>query len=90
MSINLVVPSYLLQYTDNNEEIEVDGGTVDECLKYLVRQYPPIRDILYDKNGKLHSYVGIYVNGEDIYPDEQGRAVRNGDKINVIYMITGG
>jgi len=90
MSVTLILSEYLAAFTDGIEEIDVNGNTIDDCLKDLIKTYPEIKDVIYKKNGKLVPYIATYVNGEDIYPNEQTRAGKDGDRVNVMYMIAGG
>jgi len=90
MSIKIGIPSYLLPFTNNLEVIEVNGSTVGQCLKYLFEEYPSMEKMLFDKKGKLLSYVGVYINGEDAYPDELAKPVKDGDELYILYIIGGG
>jgi molybdopterin synthase sulfur carrier subunit len=90
MSVKIVIPSYLQPYTDNRETAEVTGKTIGECFNSLTERHPGLKLMLFNNNGKLHSYVGTYINGEDAYPDELSRPTRDGDEIHVIYIIGGG
>ncbi len=90
MGIKIDIPPYLQPYTNDLEVVEVNGNTVGECLKHLAKQFPGIEKMLFAKNGKLHSYVGIYLNGEDAYPDELAKPVKDGDRLNILYIIGGG
>jgi hypothetical protein len=42
------------------------------------------------KNGNLNSLVEVYLNGESAYPNELIKSVRDGDKINLVYMLSSG
>ena len=90
MSVKIGIPSYLQSFTRNLETVEVNGSTVGECLGYLIKQFPDVEKKLFDKNGKLLDYVGIYINGEDAYPDELSRPVQDGDELFILYIIGGG
>ena len=90
MSIKVVIPSYLQPYTDNRETVEVAGCTIGECFNSLTEQHPEIKSMLFNKEEKLHSYVGTYINGEDAYPNELTRPIKDRDEIHVIYIIGGG
>ncbi len=90
MSIEIVIPSYLQPYTDNRDTVEVKGNTIGECFDSLIEQHPGIEKMLFDKNGRLHSYVGTYINKEDAYPDALTKKARDGDEVHVIYIIGGG
>ena len=90
MSIKMNIPSYLRSSTNNVEVVEVNGSTVGECLSHLVKQFPSIEKALFDKNGKLHSYIDMYVNNESAYPEELARPVKDGDELRILYIIGGG
>ena len=90
MSVKINLPSYLQQFTNDTEVIEVDGTTVDECLKQLVNQFPSIKPKVFGKNGKLLDYASIYIDGDFIYGDGLDKPVKDGDELHVIYIIGGG
>ena len=90
MSIMVAMPAYLQPLTNGREVVEVDGSTVGECLEHLVTQFSSIEEKLFNKSGKLHGYVGIYLNGEDCYPGELSKPVKDGDELYILYIIGGG
>ncbi len=90
MSIKINISPVLYQYTNNERVAEVNGSTVGECLNDLVRQFPNIKQWLFDKNGKLYSYFDIYVNGKSAYPEELAKPVKDGDELHLIFLISGG
>lgn len=90
MSIKVDIPSYLQPYTTNMEVVEVEGNTVSECLDYLIKQFPDMGKMLFSDGGQLLEYAGIFVNGEDTYPEELAKTVKDGDILQVIYIIGGG
>ena len=90
MSIKINIPSYLQPFANTLETVEVNGSTVGECLNYLIKQFPDMDKMLLDKDGKLLSYVGVYINEEDAYPDEMAKPVKGGDNIQILYIVGGG
>jgi len=78
------------QYTNGQETVEVNGNNVGECLKELVKQYPDLKNELFDKKGKLLSVLEVYLNGASAYPDELAREVKDGDEIHLLVMLAGG
>ncbi len=90
MSITLIIPSYLQTYTDSHETVEVTGSTTGECFDSLVDKYPDIKKMLFNDEGKLHSYIGIYINGEDVSNDGLSGVLKDRDHVHVIYVIGGG
>ena len=89
MTIKISLHTTHRQYTDGKEIIEVEGTTVGECLKDLVKKYPPLDKEIF-KKGTLNSLIEIYIDGASAYPNEMARTVKDGDKIDLVYMLTGG
>ena len=90
MSVKVHIPSYLQQYTEDKEVIEVNGGTVDQCLDHLVKKFSGMDKMLFAKNGKLHDYVTVYVNGDFAYGDELDKPVEDGGEFHILYILGGG
>jgi len=80
----------LRQFTNGQEMVEVDGKTVGECLKNVVREFPAMESSIFAKNGKLANVVEIYLNLQSAYPNELARPVKDGDEIHVTMMLAGG
>lgn len=90
MSIKINVSSFLDQYTNGERVVQVNGSTVGQCLSHLVKRFPSTKSRLFDNNGKLQSYVHIYVNGESSYPEELAKPVKSGDELYVVFLVDGG
>jgi len=90
MAIKIVIPSYLQPFANNSKTVEVNGSTVGGCLNNLAKQFPDIKKMIFNKNGRLLNYVGIYINGEDAYPGELDKPVKDGDELHLLYIIGGG
>ncbi len=90
MSIQIRLHPLFQQFTDGQDVVITKGRTVGECLQYLINQFPRVKQRLYDKNGKLANFVEIYVNAESSYPEELAKAVKDGDEITIVAIISGG
>jgi molybdopterin converting factor small subunit len=90
MGVRINLPIFLQAFADNKETMDVQGQTVGECLAVVMEEHPGVRKMLVDDNGKLHSYVGIYINGQDAFPGEMTRPVKDGDEVHVLYALGGG
>jgi len=85
------VPTPLRQYTGKQAEIEVRAGTVGGALSDLISQHPDLRRHLYAEDGKLRSFVNVYVNDEDVrYLQKEATTVKDGDSISIVPSIAGG
>ena len=87
----ILIPTPLRQYVDKKDTVEVAGSSVGEVLGALTTQYPDLRKNLYSDEGKLRSFVNVYVNDEDIrYLSKDKTEVKDGDTISIVPSIAGG
>ena len=87
----ILIPTPLRQYVDNKDSVVVSGGTVGESLNALTSQFPDLRRHLYNDEGKLRSFVNVYVSDEDIrYLNKDATPVNDGDTISIVPSIAGG
>jgi len=91
MPVKILIPTPLRPYTAGAREVEVEAGTVDEALRRLVETYAPIRKHLYAEDGRLRSFVNVYVNDEDIrYRDKERTPVGEKDVVSIVPSVAGG
>ncbi len=90
MSINIRLHRTHREFTDGLDTVEVQGNNVGDCLEDLIRQFPDMRNALFDKKGKLLNAVEIYINQKSAYPDELVKPVKDGDDIHITLMLAGG
>ena len=87
----VMIPTPLRQYTDKKDSVEVAGATVGEILGTLTTTYPDLKKNLYNDEGKLRSFVNVYVNDEDIrYLSKVKKQVAAGDTVTIVPSIAGG
>ncbi len=90
MSVQLELSSIFGSFTDNKLTFQVEGKTVGECLKELFKQYPKLEKLLLTSEGELQRSYDVYINGQSAYPKEMKKKVKDGDKLNLVYIIFGG
>jgi molybdopterin converting factor small subunit len=90
MSVEVKISPIFTRYTNNQKMASVNGTTVGECLDHLVKQFPDLMPALFDKSGRLHRYIDIYVNQETAYPEELAKPVKKGDELHILMLIAGG
>ena len=87
----VLIPTPLRQYAGKQDTVDLSGATVGEVLHGLTSQYSDLRKHLYNDEGKLRSYVNVYLNDEDIrYLQKESSAVKDGDTISIVPSIAGG
>src|SRR3954470_7378939 len=87
----ILIPTPLRPYTDKLDAVDASGATVGELLADLTRKHDGLKAHLYNEQGKLRSFVNIYVNDEDIrYLQKEQTPVAAGDTVSIIPSVAGG
>ena len=87
----ILIPTPLRQYTAKENAVTVSGGTVGEALDALTRRFPDLRKQIFTDEGKLRSFVNVYLNDEDIrYLGKGATPAAEGDTISLVPSIAGG
>jgi sulfur-carrier protein adenylyltransferase/sulfurtransferase len=91
MATKILIPTPLRPFTDRKDAVEAEGKTVGELLADLTTRHAGLKAHLYNAEGKLRSFVNIYVNDEDIrYLQKEQTAVKAGDTVSIIPSVAGG
>src|SRR5437867_3624199 len=87
----ILIPTPLRPYTDKQDAVDASGATVGELLADLTRRHSGLKAHLYNEQGKLRSFVNVYVNDEDIrYLQKEQTPVNAGDTVSIIPSVAGG
>jgi molybdopterin converting factor small subunit len=91
MATTILIPTPLRPYTDKKEAVEATGATIGELLADLTTTYSGLKAHLYNDQGKLRSFVNIYINDEDIrYLQKDQTPVSDKDTVSIIPSVAGG
>ncbi|HXO88346.1 MAG TPA: ubiquitin-like small modifier protein 1 [Candidatus Acidoferrales bacterium] len=91
MAVKVIIPTPLRAYAGKQESVEVEASTVGQALGALTTKHADLKKHLYSDDGKLRSFVNVYVNDEDIrYLQKDQTAVKPGDTISIVPSIAGG
>src|SRR5260221_12541313 len=87
----ILIPTPLRPYTDKQDAVDASGATVGELLADLTSKHGGLKAHLYNEEGKLRSFVNVYVNDEDIrYLQKEQTPVKTGDTVSIIPSVAGG
>jgi adenylyltransferase/sulfurtransferase len=87
----VLIPTPLRQYAGKQDAVTMSGSTVGEVLTALTSQFADLRPQLYNAEGKLRSFVNVYLNDEDIrYLSKEATPVKDGDTLSIVPSIAGG
>ncbi len=91
MAHRILIPTPLRPFAGKQDVVEVEGTTVGDALQHLVVQFGDLRRHLYNDDGRLRSFVNIYVNDEDIrHLDREKTTLKAGDSISIVPSVAGG
>src|SRR3954453_16427371 len=91
MATKILIPTPLRPYTDKQDAVDADGATVGELLADLTTKHAGLKAHLYNEQGKLRSFVNVYVNDEDIrYLQKEQTPVKAGDSLSIVPSVAGG
>jgi molybdopterin synthase sulfur carrier subunit len=90
--MNIHIPTPLRAYTGGLETVSIAGATVSAVFQELTSTYPELKQHLFTTEGKLRSFVNVYLNDDDIrYLDNKDEtAVKDSDELTIIPSIAGG
>src|SRR5689334_18420574 len=91
MATKILIPTPLRPFTDKLDAVDIDGATIGELLQNLTTKYGGLKQHLYSADGKLRSFVNIYVNDDDIrYLQKDQTPLKAGDTVSIIPSVAGG
>jgi sulfur-carrier protein adenylyltransferase/sulfurtransferase len=87
----ILIPTPLRAYTGKQDTVRVPGATIGEALAALTSEFGDLRQHLFNAEGRLRSFVNIYVNDEDIrYLQKEATPLKAGDVVSIIPSVAGG
>jgi len=87
----ILIPTPLRQFTSKQDSVSASGATVGEVLNNLTSQFPDLRKQIFNDEGKLRSFVNVYLNDEDIrYLSKSETPTKDGDTVSLVPSIAGG
>lgn len=91
MSIEVRIPTILRQHTGGEKKVSADAATVDELFTNLDTQHTGLRERVITADGKLHRFVNVYVNDEDIrFTGGLDTPLKDGDNVTILPAVAGG
>jgi sulfur-carrier protein len=91
MPVKVQIPAPLRGLTAGAAEVEVDASNVQGLIDALEGKYKGVKSRLCDEDGRLRSYVRVFVNGEDARGLGDAKApLKPGDRVSIVPAIAGG
>jgi sulfur-carrier protein len=90
--MNIHIPTPLRAYTGGLETVTILGANVHAVFQQLTVTYPELKQHLFTPEGKLRSFVNVYLNDDDIryLEAKEETLVKDTDELTIIPSIAGG
>jgi adenylyltransferase/sulfurtransferase len=89
--VKILIPTALRQFTGGQSVVEVSAASVGDALAALTSAHGDLKRQIYNDEGRLRSFVNVYVNDEDIrYLQKDSTPVGAADTITIVPSIAGG
>jgi adenylyltransferase/sulfurtransferase len=91
MPVKVIVPTPLRRFADQRSSIECEAATVGDALRQLTTSYSELKKHLYTDEGRIRSFVNVYLNDDDIrFLKQEATQTKDGDTITIVPSIAGG
>jgi len=71
-------------------ELELQANTLNELVNTLISRNESVKEIFFDRYGKLRGYTTFYINNTAQNPPELARKLNDGDLILLVPTAAGG
>src|SRR5690348_8845496 len=91
MAIEVRIPTILRTHTGGEKTVEGKGDTLGALVDDLDGRHPGLKNRLVTEDGKLHRFVNVYVNDEDVrFTGALDTQVKDGDSVTILPAVAGG
>ena len=93
MAVSVSIPTILRTHTGGEKRVTASGDTLAAVIADLEANYSGISERLIDSDnaGKLHRFVNIYVNDEDVrFSGGLDTAIADRDSLTILPAVAGG
>jgi molybdopterin converting factor small subunit len=86
-----IIPTPLRKFTQNSTRVESNAASIGEALNELVENYPDLKKHLLDEQGKLRSFINVFVGDDDIRDLQlEQTALAPNTVVSIVPAIAGG
>ena len=91
VTVMVKIPTIFRPQVGGNPAVEAEGETLRDLLDDLESRYPGIRQRIVSEDGRLHRFVNLYLNDEDVrYLGSLETKVQEGDTVSILPAVAGG
>ena len=91
MAVTILIPTPLRPFVGGRDSLQLEARSVGELLDRLTGDHAALKPHLFADDGRLRSFVNVYVNDRDIRQLAQRETpIKAGDTVSIIPSIAGG
>ncbi len=91
MAVRVKIPTIMRAQVGGSAVVEAEGGSVRDLLQDLEGRYPGLTGNIVTEEGRLHRFVNLYINDEDIrFIGALDAPVGEGDTVSILPAVAGG
>ena len=91
MAVTVLIPTPLRPFVGGKDLLMFEAASVGELLRQLTSQHAELRKHLFADDGRLRSFVNVYVNEDNIRDKKNmDTELKAGDTISILPSIAGG
>ena len=88
--MQIVLSGVLQKHAQYQREHALPAETVQEAIAILVESFPSMNNVLLDPHGQLRKIHRLFLNGQQLAPDQTGQCLQQQDRLEILTAIAGG
>lgn len=91
MTILVEIPHAISRYSDDQNEVRLEGKTVGDVLCALWERFPKLQSRVLDRAGNFHPYLLLFQNDQKLPRSGfTNHPVGEGDRLEIVALAEGG
>jgi len=87
----IIIPTPLRKFTNNTARLNIKANSVSDAVNELTHNFPDLKRHLLDEQGKVRSFVNIFVGDDDIRNLQEGQTpIQENTVVSIVPAIAGG
>ena len=87
----IIIPTPLRKFTNNTAKLNIKANSISDAVTELTHNFPDLKRHLLDDQGKVRSFVNIFVGDDDIRNlQEEQTPLQENTIVSIVPAIAGG
>jgi molybdopterin converting factor small subunit len=87
----VIIPTPLRKFANNTAKLNINAASIQDVVNDLSLNFPDLKKHLLDENGKIRSFVNVFVGDDDIRDlQNENTTLKEDSVISIVPAIAGG